>query len=139
MKPLFTFQELSKVFAQVAKVEETSRQFVELNNKYAEVDAAFDDEFAKYGYTFFRAPQELHDMFDKKCAMMKERDKAERKAYRTIKEFGELVGIGEGYMDIIEEKVKQYIDTEYHWQAPEMVVRVKHLALDASRKININA
>ena len=139
MKTQFTFKEIAKIFDQVAKVEETSKQFVELNDNFNEIDHAFDDEFVKYGYSFFRAPQSLHDMFEEKCAMMKRRDNAERKAYKAIKEFGELVEIGEGYMDIIEEKVKRYIDSKYYWQAPEMVVRVKHLALDASRKVNLNA
>ncbi len=137
MKTQFTFGEVAKIFAQVEKVEESAKQFATLTEKYNTIDALFDNEFAKYNYTFFRAPKELHTMFEDKCEAMKERDKAERKAYRAIVTFGELIGIGCGYTDITEDRVEKYINGSYKWEAPNMVSRVKHLALTAAKRINL--
>lgn len=138
MRTQFTFPEVAKVFAQVEKVENAIKQFDELNTKYNEVDAVFNDEFAKYNYTFFRAPKELQDMFETKCAAMAKRDKAERKAMKSIKIFGELIGIGEAYMDIVEERVKQVIDNKWTWRLGEMVENVKFLAKESACKISIH-
>ena len=139
MKSKFTCGEMAKVFAQVDKVESAVKVFVEITDRYNKIDAAFDDEFSKYGYTFFNAPEELHTMFDEKCAAMDERDKAERRAYKTIKDFGMLIGIGENYVDIVEERVKRFIDMKYYWQAGEMIERVKCIALEAARKVKVYA
>lgn len=137
MKISFTFAELAVIFGQVEKVEVAIKQFKEATEKYNKADAVFEDAFAKHNYTFWGAPESLHTMFDEKSNLMAVRDKAERKAYKTIKDFGQLIGIGEGYVDICEEYVKQYISEKYFWRATEMVERVKHLALDASRKVSI--
>lgn len=139
MKTEFTFNEIAKVCAQVEKVEEVTMQFVELTNNYNEVDAAFEDEFSKYGYTFFGAPAEVHTMFDEKCSLMDERDKAGRKAYKAIKTFAELIGLGENYSEWIEDELQNYLLNRRYWQAPEMVKRVKSLARTASKNISINA
>ena len=138
MKAQFTFAEVSKIFAQVEKVENAVKEYEMLAEKYNEIDAKFDDEFDKYNYTFFGAPAELHTMFEEKCAAMKQKDNAERKAFRAIKTFGELIEIGGRYMDIVEERLKKYIDGTYYWHAVDMIERVKHLALAASRRISLN-
>ena len=66
MKTNFTFDELSKVFAAIAKIENAANAQVEANKAYEEKSAIFDAEFEKYGFTFFNAPAELQIMFDEK-------------------------------------------------------------------------
>lgn len=140
MKQEFTIDEVAKIFGQAVKVVKASQRLVEITDKYNEKDAIFGAEFAKYDYTFFNAPKELHDMFEEKSALMKERDNAGRKAYRAIKEFGDMIEIGgERSMDIVEDCVKLFLENKYYFQAPDMVDRVKHLASMASRRINWNA
>ena len=139
MKNEFTFAEVSKIFAQVEKVENAVKDFENLTEEYNKVNAEFEDEFAKYNYTFYHAPQELSDMFEVKSSMMDKRDKAERKAYKTIKEFAGMIELGANYVELVEERVKKYLDSKYYWLATEMVSNVKCLALMASRKINVYA
>ena len=140
MKQEFTIDEVAKIFGQAVEIVEASKRLVEITDKYNEKDAIFEDEFAKYDYNFFRAPNELKDMVEEKSALMKERDNARLKAYRAIKKFGDMIEIGgERDMDIVEERVKHFLENKYYWQAPDMVDRVKHLASMASRRINWNA
>lgn len=137
MKAEFTFSELAKIFSQVEKVETAVNEFNKITNDYLEIETVFEDEFAKYDYSFFHAPEELHTMFEKKCAAKDNRDNAGRKAYKTIKDFSKLIVIGEGYTDIVEDRVKQCIDNKYIWMLTDMVERVKTLALEAARKVKI--
>lgn len=138
MKTIFTFAELSKIFAQVEKVEKYAIAFAEIAEQYTEIDHHFDEEFAKYNYSFYGVPQEIHDLFDAKCALMDERGKAEKKAYKAIKDFGGMIEIGTNYPDIVEDRVSKFISGKYYWDAAAMIERVKHLALAASRRIKIN-
>lgn len=139
MKQVFTFAELASIFSQVEKVKDSVNHFATIAEEYDKLDAAFEDEFAKYDYSFFLAPQELHDKFEKKSAAMKERDLAGRKAFNAIRKFGELIGIGENYVDIVEERVMRFIQGKYYWQTTDMVEKVKILAITASRQIDYNA
>lgn len=139
MKALFTFQELAKIFTQVVKVEETSKKFAEANSEYTEKDAAFNAEFCKYGCTFLGAPPKLRNMFEEKEALYRKATKAETQAFKSIKKFGEMIGIDEGnYLDVSEDYIRGFLQSKYHWKAPEMVEKVKFLALKASRKIMFN-
>lgn len=139
MRTQFTFAEVAKVFAQVGKVENAVEQYNGLNTEYDEINKKFDAEFAKYDYSFHNAPQELYELFDNKCAAIDKLTKAERKVYRVIKEFGALIGIGENYTDIIEDRVIDFINHRWGWLASEMVEKVKYLAKESARRININA
>ena len=145
MKTNFTFAEAAKIFAQVDKVIAAVKEQEVIYAEYSEIDLAFDDEFEKYNYSFFRAPQELHEMFGKKMAMYDKKRAAERKTYRAIKDFAALVGIEKDYsnfdstFDFYEEVIKVYLNQKYYWQATDIVEKVKSIALSASRKISFNA
>lgn len=139
MKYNFTFTEASKIFAQVTKIENAVSEYNKAAAEYDDLSNTFDAEFAKYNYTFFNAPKELQDLFDKKCAAFDANEKAERKAYKTIKEFAVMIGVGENYCDCWEDDIKKYLKNRYYWEAPKMVYKVKALAMDAARKIDINA
>ena len=132
MKHEFTFAEVSKIFAQVVKIEEAVKKQQELEAQYKEKGDAFDAEFEKYDFTFFNDPKELHEMFEVKSEAMKQRDNAERKAYRLIKEFIELTGeSGEWY----DERIKHYLKERCYWQAPELVDYIKCIAKNTAKKV----
>ena len=137
MKTNFTFDELSKVFAAIAKIENAANAQVEANKAYEEKSAIFDAEFKKYGFTFFNAPAELQIMFDEKCALMDAHEKAERKAYKAIKDFAALLEIGNGgyYTDWVEDDVKAYINGKRYYNVVKVADHCKYLAVNAARKI----
>lgn len=139
MKYEFNFTEASKIFAQVAKIENAVSEYNKIAAEEDSIANTFDAEFAKYGYTFFNAPKELQELFEQKTSAFDVREKAERKAYKTIKEFAELIGVGENYCDCWEDDIKKYLKNRYYWEAPKMVYKCKVLAMDVARKININA
>lgn len=139
MKYEFSFTEASKIFAQVSKIENAVSEQTKLSAEYDSISNTFDAEFAKYNYTFFNAPKELQELFEEKTAIYDANEKAERKAYKAIKEFAELVGVGENYCDCWEDDIKKYLKNRYYWEAPKMVYKCKSLAKDVARKININA
>ena len=135
MKTNFTFDELSKVFAAIAKIENAAAKQIESEKAYEEKSNIFDAEFAKYGYTFFNAPKELQVMFDEKCALMDEHEKAERKAYKTIKDFAALLEIGNGPAAWVEDDVKAYINGKRYYNVAKVADHCKYLAVNAARKI----
>ena len=135
MKTNFTFDELSKVFAAIAKIENAAAKQIESEKAYEEKSNIFDAEFSKYGYTFFNAPKELQVMFDEKCALMDEHEKAERKAYKTIKDFAALLEIGNGPADWVEDDVKAYINRKMYFKVATVADHCKYLAIAAARKI----
>lgn len=136
MKTNFTFDELSKIFANVAKIDAAVNNQIEAGKAYDEKSAIFDAEFEKYGYTFRNAPKELQIIFDEKCALMDEKEKAERKAYKVIKDFAALLGIGTDYCDWYEDDVRYYISHKWYFKAGEVAARCKSLASVAARKIS---
>ena len=135
MKTNFTFDELSKVFAAIAKIENAAAKQIESEKAYEEKSNIFDAEFEKYGYTFFNAPKELQVMFDEKCALMDEHEKAERKAYKAIKDFAALLEIGNGPADWFEDDVKAYINRKMYFKVAKVADHCKYLAIAAARKI----
>ena len=135
MKTNFTFDELSKVFAAIAKIENAAKKQQETEQAYEAKSAIFDAEFEKYGYTFFNAPKELQVMFDEKCALMDEHEKAERKAYKAIKDFAALLEIGNGPADWVEDDVKAYINRKMYFKVEKVADHCKYLAIAAARKI----
>ena len=137
MKTNFTFDELSKVFAAIAKIENAAAKQIESEKAYEEKSNIFDAEFAKYGYTFFNAPKELQVMFDEKCALMDEHERAERKAYKAIKDFAALLEIGNCgcYTDWVEDDVKEYINGKRYYRIAAVADHCKYLAVNAARKI----
>lgn len=135
MKTNFTFDELSKVFAAIVKIENAAAKQIESQKAYEEKGSIFDAEYAKCGYTFFNAPKELKVMFDEKHALMDERDKAERKAYKAIKDFAALLEIGNGPADWVEDDVKEYIERRCYYRIAAVAEHCKHLAVNAARKI----
>lgn len=137
MKTNFTFDELSKVFASVAKIESAATKQTEAEKAYEEKSAIFDAEFEKYGYTFFNAPKELQVMFDEKCALMDVRDRAEKKAFKAIKDFADLLEIGNGhYESCFEDDVKAYINKKLYFNVEKIVDHCKYFAIVAARKIS---
>lgn len=136
MKTNFTFDELSKVFAAIAKIENAAAKQIESEKAYEEKNNIFDAEFAKYGYTFFNAPKELQVMFDEKCALMDENEKAERKAYKAVKDFAALLEIGNGPADWVEDDVKEYIKEKRYYRIAAIADHCKYLAVNAAHKIS---
>lgn len=139
MKYEFTFAEASKIFAQVVKIENAVSEQEKAAAEYDSISNTFGAEFARYNYTFFNAPKELQDLFAEKNNAYEANKSAERKAYKAIKEFAELIGCGENYCDCWEDDIKKYLKNRYYWEAPKMVYKAKSLAKDVARKININA
>lgn len=139
MKTEFTFAEVAKIFAQVEKVENAANWAAETRDKYMCIETKFEDEFDKYNYTFFGAPDSLSDLFEKKTAAMDAMDKAERKAFKAIKDFAEIIGINENPSDYAEVKINYFLHNRCYWETADMVYNVKSLAMDAARKIDINA
>ncbi len=135
MKTNFTFDELSKVFAAIVKIENAAAKQIESEKAHEEKSNIFDAEFAKYGYTFFNAPKELQVMFDEKCALMDVHEKAERKAYKAIKDFAALLEIGNGPADWVEDDVKAYINHKMYFKVAKVADHCKYLAIVAARKI----
>ncbi len=137
MKTNFTFDELSKVFAAIAKIENAANKQIESTKAYEEKSNIFDAEFEKYGFTFMNAPKELQVMFDEKCALMDEQEKAEKKAFKAIKEFAALLEIGNGgyYTDWVEDDVKAYINGKRYYNVVKVADHCKYLAVNAARKI----
>lgn len=99
MKYEVNFAEAAQIFNAVAKVEEAAKNFKETHKAYCEKDSAFDDEFAKYNYSFFRAPESLHKMFEEKSALMDVRDKAAAAYRRAAKKAVEVLGLDEKFYD----------------------------------------
>ena len=139
MKTEFTFAEVAKIFAQVEKVENAANWAAETSDKFTCIDAKFDGEFEKYNYTFFGAPDSLHDLFEQKTSAMDAMKKAERKAFKAIKDFAEIIGINENPGDYAEVKINYFLHNRCYWEIADMVYAVKSLAMDATRKIDINA
>lgn len=135
MKTNFTFDELSKIFAAIAKIENAAAKQIESEKAYEEKSNIFDAEFVKYGYTFFNAPMELREMFVEKCELMDERKKAERKAYNAIKDFAALLEIGNGQADWVEDNVKAYINRKMHFKVATVADHCKYIAIVAAQKI----
>ncbi len=135
MKTNFTFDELSKVFASVAKIQSAATKQMEAEKAYEEKSIEFDAEFEKYGYTFFNAPKELQVMFDEKCALMDVREKAERKARKVIKEFAAMLEIGNGPCDWVEDDVKEYIDRKLSFKVGKIADHCEYLAKMAAKRI----
>ena len=135
MKTDFTFDELSKVFAMMVKIENVAAKQIESEKAYEEKSKIFEAEFEKCGYTFFNASEELHAMFYEKIALGDEKEKAERKAYKAIKDLAALLGIGEGYCDWYEDEIKEYIERKWYFNITKVVGRCKFLAINAVQKI----
>lgn len=136
MKRNFTFEELSRVFASAAKIESAVARQIEAEKEYDEKERVFDAEFAKYGYTFFNAPKSLQTMFDEKCALMDERDKAQRKAFKAIKDFASLIELGKGvYTDWIEDEVMRYISEKHYYQVERAARFCKSLAVEIANRV----
>ena len=135
MKTNFTFDELSKIFAAVAKIEVLLNEQVYAASAYEKNDAEFDKQFEKYGYTFFGAPQELHTMFDEHCKLMDERDKAQRRTFKAIKDFAALVEVGSGCREWFEDTIKDYIASKHYWNAEKVVRYCKSLAVIIANRV----
>ena len=135
MKTNFTFDELSKIFAAIAKIENAAAKQIESEKAYEEKSNIFDAEFEKYGYTFFNAPMELQEMFVEKCELIDKREKAKRKAYNAIKDFAALLEIGNGPADWAEDDVKAYINRKMHFKVATVADHCKYLAIVAAQKI----
>lgn len=135
MKTNFTFDELSKVFAKISKIEDAAAKQIKAGKKYDERSAIFDAEFEKYGYSFMYAPAELQTLFDEKCALRDIWDKAEKKTYKLVKEFASLIEIGNGPADWVEDDIKEYINRRYFFNAGKVADHCKYLAVMAARKI----
>ena len=120
MKKQFTFGEVAKVFAQVEKVSNCVKNYEEKEAASRTIDQQFDAEFEKAN----------------KLNADKERCKATRNAYNSVKEFGKLIEIGTGYMEYTEEKVVNFLKCKWYNELPTVASRVKTLAMKASTYIN---
>lgn len=135
MKTNYNFDELSKVFASVSKIEKLAAAQIEAEKAYNEKGNAFDAEFAKYNYSFFNAPKELHVMFNEKCALMDARDKAEKKAYKAVKEFAAFVEAGNGPTDWVEDEVKAYVERKSYFLIDKIARYCTYLAVDIANRV----
>lgn len=113
MKYETSFAEVAEIFKAVAKVQDAVKNYKEAEELYRDKDMAFDAEFAKYGYTFYGAPQELHTMFDEKLALMDKRDKAEAAYNRAAKKAIELLGLDE--RDYNDERILKDFKAGAYW------------------------
>ena len=136
MKTQFTFEELSKVFALVAKVESAAKNQVEAKKNYEEKDKAFDAEFSKYGYTFRGAPAELQVMFDEKCAALDAFERSEKKAHKVIKEFAEMVEVNSTiYGEWYETEIAEYIKSKRYFMVANIAEYCKSVAVRATKRL----
>lgn len=131
MKYDYTFEEVAKIFAQVAKIEKKASAMEEATTAYDAKSHEFDIEFKKYGYSFFNAPEELQLMFEEKCRLENERDKAEKVYRKAAKEFVVMCEISKD--DYEEEDIVRYSNTI--WDYKRFVGSIKYWALKASRRI----
>lgn len=136
MKTNFTFEELSKVFASVAKIEKLTANQLEAEKAYEGHRTIFDAEFAKYGYTFFNAPDSLQTMFDENCLLMDKAEKEQKKAFKAVKDFASLVEVGKGVCDNwTEDEVKGYIDGKHYWQIERIASHCRYLAVVIANRV----
>lgn len=135
MKTNFTFNELSKIFAAVAKIDVLMNEQVCAEAAYEKKDRDFDVEFSYYGYTFINAPQELHTMFDEKCRLMDERDKSQRRTFKAIKDFAAIAGVGSGCREWFEDTIKDYIAGKHYWNAEKAARYCKSLAVIIANRV----
>lgn len=133
MKTNFTFDELSKIFALAAKIERAAGEQVQAQKDYEGEALIFDEEFKRNNYTFFGAPESLSIMLDRKIAARKTRDKAERKAYKLIKDFADIVGVNDGAFDFTGESVRDYLANKRYFKAESIAESCKVLALRSAR------
>ena len=131
MKYNYTFEEVSKIFAQVAKIEKKASAKEEAVAAYEAKSHEFDIEFKKYGYSFFNTPEELHSMFEEKCRLENERDKAEKAYRKAAKEFVVMWEMSKD--DYEEEAIIRY--SEYVYDCYRFVSHIKYWALHVSRRI----
>ena len=135
MKDNFTFDELSRVFAIVSKIDAAAKKQIEAENEYNSKNIEFDSEFKKCEYTFINAPKELHVLFDEKCALSDVRDRAERKAYKLIKEFAGALEIGMGAYEWFEDEVAKYVRRKDYFKVEQICEHCKYLASIAAHRI----
>ena len=135
MKTNFTFDELSKIFAAVAKIEVLANEQVCAEAAYEKKDRDFEAEFSHYGYTFIGAPVGLHVMFDEKCRLMDERDKAQRKTLKAIKNFATIVEVGSGCREWFEDAIKDYIAGKHYWSGEKVARYCKSLAVIIANRV----
>jgi hypothetical protein len=135
MKTNFTFDELSKIFALVAKMDVLVKEQVYAVSAYDKMDAEFDKLFEKYGYTFYGASQELHTVFEEKCKLMDDRDKTARRTFKAVKDFAALVEIGGGLRDFLEDEIKDYIAAKRYWNAEKVVRHCRSLAVIIANRV----
>lgn len=137
MKAQFTFGEVAKIYMQVEKVEKAVKSYEEIAKEYERSERDFDAEYEKYS-KYLGSFRHASDLLDAKIALMDKKDKAERNAFKSIKVFGELFGIGQDFIeDYTENKVQEFLSEKYYFRAPEMLYYVKRLALLASRRIEM--
>lgn len=135
MKLRFTFSELSKIFSTIAKIDVLAQEQIRAAKEYDNKGRIFDAEFEKYGYTFIGAPQELRDLFEEKTNSLRELQKAERKAYKGIKEVAELLGVGIDDKIWEEDDVIYFIKTKWGSRIERIAERCKFLAIIASKRV----
>lgn len=135
MKTNYTFDELSKIFATVAKMDSAVNEQVEITTVYEEKESEFDAEFKKYGYSFFGAPAELHTMFDEKCRLMDAKNRAERKARKIIKDFAYFTEIGNGPCEWYEDEIKKFVCGNHFWDAEKIARYCKSVAIIIANRV----
>ena len=128
MKYEYNFNEMAEIFAAVANIEDKFNALQEAESKYDDLSNTFDAEFAALGYTFTGASQEVHDLFDAKCAALDDRDKAERAVFKAVKKFISVAGVGENYIDCDERDLIDFVSKKYHYSAERIVADAKYIA-----------
>lgn len=136
MKSEFTFQQVGEIFKQVYKIEAKAQAYEKAEIEHDSLSNHFDAEFAKLGYSFRGASQEIHDLFDAKCKAEETEQKARKALNAAVKVFAGMVGIGEGYDDIIADEIKYYIKRDYAYSRERVVRSVKYMAKRAAERIN---
>lgn len=135
MKTNFTFDELSKIFAAVAKIEVLANEQVCAEAAYEKKDRDFDAMFEKHGSTFFRAPEELHTLFDETLRLRNERDRAYRRTFKAIKNFAAIVEVGSGCREWFEDVIKDYVAGKHYWNSEKVARYCKSLAVIIANRV----
>lgn len=135
MKTQFTFAEVGKIFQSIARIEEKFQKLEKAEKLHEEISEKFDAEFKKLGYTFAGASQEVYDLFDAKCNAMDAEERAEKNCLAEVKKFVEMIGIGEGYDDIVADEIKGYCKNIFYYSKERVVRDVKYMAKRAAERI----
>ena len=135
MKYEVTFAEVGQIFSMVGKIESAVESFKEAEALSDNLSIQFDSEFAKYNYTFFNAPAELHQLFDAKCSAWDDKEKKFKAIRASIRKFIEMTGIKNGCRECWEDEILQFACKPYSFELNRVLYDVKLAAKNIAKYI----